>query len=187
MKRLGALTSTSLAVFTALGLCWSAAQAVGAAHKFVGSEKCKLCHNSPAKGAQYTKWTQSKHAHAFVTLGTEEAKKVGAAKGIVDPQKAPECLKCHVTGYGSPAGMLADKYKAEEGVGCESCHGAGADYWSMSVMKDHAAAVAAGLMVPTEATCRHCHNPENPTHKGFDFASYSAKIAHPNPQKSAEK
>jgi len=51
----------------------------------------------------------------------------------------------------------------------------------MKVMKDHYAAVAAGLVVPTEETCTACHNDTSPTCKGFDFAEYSAKIAHPIP------
>jgi len=38
-------------------------------HKFVGAEKCKMCHNSPAKGAQYTKWTEAKHSKAYAALG----------------------------------------------------------------------------------------------------------------------
>jgi cytochrome c554/c'-like protein len=156
------------------------------AHAYVGAEKCKMCHNSPAKGAQYTKWTESKHAKAYATLGTEEAKKAGAAKGIADPQKAPECLKCHVTGYGAPADKLTDKWKMEEGVGCEACHGPGGDYWKMEVMKDVAKATAAGMTTPNEAFCKTCHNPESPSYKPFDFAAYSAKIAHPNPQKAAK-
>lgn len=152
------------------------------AHAFVGAEKCKMCHNSAAKGAQFTQWSQSKHAKAFETLGTEAAKKVAAEKGIADPQKADQCLKCHVTGHGAPADKLTDKYKAAEGVSCESCHGPGGDYWKMEVMKDRAKSVAAGMVIPDEKTCTGCHNAENPTFKGFDFASYSAKVAHPNPQ-----
>ena len=30
--------------------------------------------------------------------------------------------------------------------------------------------------------CRKCHNDESPTFKGFDYAEYSAKIAHPIPE-----
>ena len=48
-------------------------------------------------------------------------------------------------------------------------------------MKDHDASVAGGLVIPTEETCTVCHNDGSPTFKGFDFAEYSAKIAHPNP------
>jgi hypothetical protein len=38
-----------------------------------------------------------------------------------------------------------------------------------------------GLIEPTQKVCEQCHNKENPFHKPFDFAAYSAKIAHPNP------
>lgn len=157
------------------------------AHAFVGAEKCKMCHNSPAKGGQFAKWAASKHAKAFATLGSEEAKKVGAAKGIADPQKAETCLKCHVTGYGAPKEKLTDKYKMEEGVSCEACHGPGGDYWKMDVMKDHAKSVAAGMVVPSEKTCTGCHNSESPTFKSFDFQTAVAQVAHPNPQKAAQK
>jgi hypothetical protein len=157
------------------------------AHAYIGAEKCKMCHNSAAKGAQFTMWSESKHAQAYAVLGSEEAKKIAAAKGIADPQHAAECLQCHVTGHGAPAAMLKDKYKIEEGVSCESCHGPGGDYWTMAVMKDRAKAVEAGMVVPTEATCKTCHNEESPTFKGFDFAAMAAKIAHPNPQAGGAK
>ncbi|HEY3175851.1 MAG TPA: multiheme c-type cytochrome [Candidatus Polarisedimenticolia bacterium] len=155
------------------------------AHAFVGADKCKLCHNSPAKGAQYTKWSESRHAQAFATLATAEARKIAAAKGIADPQKADQCLRCHVTGHGQPADKLADKYNAAQGVSCESCHGAGADYWKMEVMKDRARSVSAGMVLPKEENCKICHNADSPTFKGFDFAAAVQKIAHPNPQKAA--
>lgn len=154
---------------------------------YVGAEKCKMCHNSPAKGAQFSKWVESKHAKAFAILATEEAKKIAAGKRIADPQKASECLKCHVTGHGAPAARLIDKYKVTDGVGCESCHGAGGAYWKMDVMKDRAKSVAAGMIVPGEKTCTGCHNAESPTFKGFDFATAIAKVAHPDPKRAATK
>jgi Cytochrome c554 and c-prime len=177
-------------LLSGLGLCLVVALTLPAhaeGHKFVGPDKCKMCHNSPAKGAQYTKWSESKHAKAYETLATDEAKKLAQAKGIADPQKADDCLKCHVTGHGAPADQLGDKVKAEQGVTCESCHGPGGDYMAMAVMKDHAKAVAAGLVDPNEETCKKCHNSESPTFKGFDFAAASAAIAHPNPQKAGGK
>jgi len=174
----GALGTAVLALVS-----WSVAWSADApAHAFVGAEKCKMCHNSPAKGAQFAKWGETKHAKALATLGTEEAKKVAAAKGIADPQKAAECLRCHVTGAGAPKEKLTDKYKVEEGVSCESCHGPGGDYWKMDVMKDRAKSVAAGMVLPTEETCKVCHNPESPSFKAFDFKTALAQIAHPNPQ-----
>lgn len=176
---LGTLT---LCLLAPVGFSEAAAE-----NAFVGAEKCKMCHNSPAKGAQFTQWAASKHAKAFQTLAGDEAKKVAAAKGIADAQKAPECLKCHVTGHGAAAALLTEKYKAEEGVSCESCHGAGSTYWKMEIMKDRAKSVAAGLEIPTEKTCVRCHNTESPFFKGFDFKAKAAEIAHPNPQRAGAK
>ena len=48
-------------------------------------------------------------------------------------------------------------------------------------MKDSAKAKANGLISPTEAVCKKCHNSESPNFKGFDFAKYKAKITHPKP------
>jgi hypothetical protein len=165
----------------------SLSPAVSADHLFVGADKCKMCHNAAPKGAQYTKWAESPHAQAFTILGSEEAKKIASAKGIADAQKAPECLKCHVTGHGVDAARLTDKYNAAQGVTCESCHGPGGDYWKMDVMKDEAKSIAAGMVLPKEDTCKGCHNAESPTFKSFDFAAAKEKIAHPNPQRTAAK
>ena len=186
MKRRGATLVLLAGVSAAWMLTSAPAGAAEPAHAYVGAEKCKMCHNSPAKGAQFTKWTESKHSKAWAALASEEAKKVAAAKGIADPQKADECVRCHIAGHGAPADKLTEKYKKEDGVSCEACHGPGGDYWKMDIMKDEAKAVAAGLVLPKEETCKGCHNPDSPFFKGFDFAAMSAKIAHPNPQKAAK-
>jgi len=44
-------------------------------------------------------------------------------------------FKMHTTGYGSAPEMFDAKFKAEDGVQCESCHGAGSEYKNMKVMK----------------------------------------------------
>ena len=54
----------------------------------------------------------------------EIAKKMGVSD---EPQLAAACLKCHVTG-GGPGAAVAKSYDLMEGVGCESCHGAGSEY-----------------------------------------------------------
>jgi hypothetical protein len=155
---------------------------------YIGAEACGKCHKSEAKGNQLGVWKQSAHAKAFATLATPEAKKIGTAKGIADPQKDGKCLKCHVTAYGVDAALIVKTtatgevgFKSEDGVQCESCHGAGSLYKSMKVMKDKAAAVAAGLVVPDEKLCKQCHNAESPTNKPFNYEEMKKKIAHPNP------
>jgi hypothetical protein len=153
-----------------------------AENSYIGVDGCKMCHKKEATGDQYGKWAAGPHAGAYATLGTDAAKAAAAAAGIEgNPQEAPECLKCHVTAAGVDAARLDAKYKVEDGVGCESCHGAGSEYKSMKVMKDREASIAAGLVIPNEETCKTCHNEESPTFKGFDFAKYAAQIAHPNP------
>jgi hypothetical protein len=64
--------------------------------KYIGNTKCKMCHNSPAKGAMWDVWSKTKHATAFATLANEESKKIAKEKGIADPQKDAKCLICHV-------------------------------------------------------------------------------------------
>ena len=156
-------------------------------YQYVGVKKCKICHNSPKKGAQFKKWQASPHAKAYEVLASPEAKAIAKKKGIADPQKAPECLKCHVTGYGKDKSMFAASFDMKEGVGCEACHGPGSKYKSMKVMKDTYAGKVkpetVGLVMPTEKTCKTCHNPESPTYKKFDFKTFYAKIAHEIPKK----
>ncbi|MCF7804428.1 MAG: cytochrome C554 [Candidatus Marinimicrobia bacterium] len=153
--------------------------------KYVGAKKCMPCHMSPAKGAQYKQWMSSPHSNAYKTLGTEAAKEA-APEGIDNPQEAPECLKCHVTGYEASDDRKVEKYDMTEGVSCESCHGPGSDYWKMPVMmgisKGTMEAAVHGLEYPDEETCIQCHNDESPTFDGFNYEESYKKIAHPNPQ-----
>jgi hypothetical protein len=160
---------------------------VKAAPKYVGAVKCKMCHNSAAKGEQYKKWSTSKHAKALEVLATPEADSIGRTLGITQPQESEKCLVCHVAGYAAPATAKAATYSQAEGVSCEACHGPGSDYMAMSVMKDKTAAIAAGLVVPNEKTCVTCHNDKSPTFKSFVFADFMKVIAHPMPKAPAAK
>lgn len=178
MRRIGSIALGLALLIAVAGI----GQVIAADHDYIGAGKCKMCHNSAAKGAQYTKWTEAKHSKAFATLGSDKAKEIASAKGIADPQKDDGCLSCHVAGHGVDAARLTQKYSVEEGVSCEACHGPGGDYWKMNVMKDQAKAIAAGLVMPDEKTCVTCHNDKSPTFKGFNFDEMYAKIAHPNPK-----
>lgn len=183
------MTALIVASFTA-ALFVSPAAGEGeevAAPGFVGADGCKMCHKKEAKGDQYGKWLESRHAKAFETLGGEKAVEVAAGLGLTgSPQELDECLSCHVTGHGVAAERLGKKYKVEDGVGCESCHGAGADYKKKSIMADREKAVAAGMVVPTEETCVACHNEKSPTYVEFNFDEMVAKVAHPAPEVAAE-
>jgi hypothetical protein len=154
--------------------------------KYIGSAKCaKMCHKGEKKGKQYKLWQQRKHARAFKTLGTDTAKIVAKSVGIKkNPQKADECLRCHVTAFGVKKPLIEKTCTYEEGVGCEECHGPGSEYRKLSVMKNHDKAVGAGLVEQNEAVCTRCHNKESPTYKPFtSYEEEVKKIAHPIPNR----
>jgi len=181
-----------LLLILALSVAWNAQIMVDPAaseappqRQHVGVDKCKVCHKNEAKGDQYSEWLGGPHAKAFKTLGSDQAKAIAKEKGIEDPQAAAECLKCHVTGHGLAAELLGPNYKKEDGVGCESCHGAGGDYYKMKTMKAVFAGEiepgTVGLILPDEKLCVGCHNEASPTYKKFVYADRIKQIAHPMP------
>jgi hypothetical protein len=100
-------------------------------HEYAGAEKCKMCHK-----VQYASWENTKHAEA-----------TDVAKASTEREYSADCLKCHATNASEDF----------PGVQCEACHGPGADYKKMSIMKDIEAAKANGLIIPTQETCNGCH------------------------------
>ncbi len=150
-----------------------------AQNKYVGAAKCKMCHM--AKGKQYPIWSESNHAKAFANLKGEAALKIGKEKGIANPSADAKCLKCHATAATVDA-ALNGGITNDEGVGCETCHGPGSNYKAPAIMRNRDACVSNGLILPDEKLCLKCHNSESPTFKGFDFATYNAKITHKNPK-----
>jgi hypothetical protein len=152
------------------------------AANYVGTKTCGMCHKSEATGNQLGKWQASPHAKAFETLGTPAAKEAGQKVGVDNPQASGKCLKCHSTAYNFTETCATEKIKPEDGVTCESCHGPGKKYMSLTVMKDRAKAVEAGMLYPATQSCKLCHNEQSPSYKGFDEKTYVEKIAHPNPK-----
>ena len=111
----------------------------GSKPKFIGYTKCADCHEKPTqprikKGS--TEWVQlteaatwlknDKHAQAYEQLTHEDVKKWAALIGIKEPTADPRCVSCHCNE--PPGGSHIDDFDRTQGVGCESCHGAGSDY-----------------------------------------------------------
>src|SRR3989304_7834005 len=67
---------------------------------YIGANGCKKpCHKKEIDGDQRSVWRKSKHAEAFKTLGTEEAKKRAKEVGVSgSPEKARGCPFCHTPG-----------------------------------------------------------------------------------------
>ncbi|HEX9828591.1 MAG TPA: cytochrome c family protein [Bacteroidota bacterium] len=159
---------------------------VVAQNKFIGVKACRPCHNTAKQGEQFPIWEKSPHAQAYKTLTTAKANEVAKAKGLSKPAaESPECLECHV--ITADAKLLEKSFDMKDGVQCETCHGAGSVYKNMTIMKDHAKSVAAGMRefkdeAAIEAYCKTCHNPKSPSYKEFKFKEYWDKTKHTVPK-----
>lgn len=114
----------------------AAAEAPHAHYVGVASCASSNCHGSvaPRKGSnvlqnEFVTWLKhDRHSKAWLALANPDGKKIAENLGIAEPEREPLCLKCHATyaaGRGEAAG---EKFRQEDGVGCESCHGAAEHY-----------------------------------------------------------
>lgn len=163
-------------------------------NRYIGAEKCKTCHSSNDTGNPFEALSKMKHAHAFESLASDDAKKTGAAKDIADPQKADACVKCHVTAFGVPDEEIAKGFDRTIGVQCESCHGPGEAHFKArmkAAMGEDPDApkvykgVPEGEIVhlPGSAVCTACHNKESPNYKPFCYCKFRLEIRHLNPKR----
>ena len=202
MVSLGALIALLVLVAAVCSASSAADPAQAKVNHYIGAQKCKSCHSDKASGDQYGAWTKMKHAKAFESLGSDEAKKLAKAKGIEDPQKADQCLKCHVTGRDKPADQLDKGFDMKLGVQCESCHGPGEQHlkarFDAAGAEDEGEDLEGGkkaaakykkipadelISVPEMKTCLGCHNAESPSFKDFCFHKKNAEVRHLNPAK----
>jgi hypothetical protein len=156
-------------------------------HAYVGTKNCKKCHIK-----EWRSWSETKMANAFEILKPGERAEQKTAAGL-DPQtdytQDPECVHCHVTGYGKPGGFVDIETTPElAGVGCETCHGPGGTYTQDEYMslknKEYkkAEVVAVGLVdTVSEEQCSGCHNTDSPfvgDDYVFDFETRKTEGTH---------
>lgn len=147
-------------------------EAVAQEHRYVGVASCSSsnCHGSvsPLQGSnvlqnEYTSWQEHDlHSKAYLNLTGPEAKRIGQHLGLDAPEREKLCLDCHATN--APAELRDTKFQLEDGVGCESCHGAGSGYLQSHAGRGqtHAQNVEAGLkdiVAPSKRAelCVTCH------------------------------
>ena len=120
--------------------------------EFAGNEKCGSCHADALKS-----WKDSAHTHALKTLED------------LTEDRDPDCVRCHVVGSGSTHGFT-ERAKTPHlaNVGCESCHGAGAQH---SFMPAQFKLPKVGLTV-----CATCHDVDHSP--GFDPNEAWKAISH---------
>lgn len=102
---------------------------------YLGAAACRPCHE-----AQYVQWQTTAHAHAFQSLINDHK------------ETMPECLFCHTTGYGRPAGYRdLNTTRRLTDVQCEVCH---------RVSEQHGQAeTATPVARVTPLLCIACHTP----------------------------
>jgi hypothetical protein len=132
--------SFTRSLLVALAFCPILASAQTAPARYTGTGSCSSsnCHGNvqPVKGSEilhneYYTWTRhDKHSQAFTNLTKAPARRMASLLGLGDPTKEPACLTCHAT-YVPSKELRGDKYSVEDGVSCESCHGA-AEHWLSS-------------------------------------------------------
>lgn len=119
---------------------------------YVGSDACRGCHPD-----QHAAWSANRHAAAMESL---------VRTGY---DWSPECIVCHVTGYGAAGGYVSrDRSAALARVGCEACHGPGE-----ALLGGECRGVARR---GDEAVCRGCHSRKR--HPGFVYEVHWGRIDH---------
>mgnify|MGYP001769630181 CR=1 FL=1 len=133
MSRMKRSVLDTCCVVVVLSLCFFLSPVLSQnSANYKGLAYCKMCHAEKFNG-----WQQARHAKALDSL-----KKT-------NQHDLPECVKCHVTGYGQSGGFIDSELTPEMGgVQCEACHGPGSRHTGGK--KDIVA-------VPGEDTCRQCH------------------------------
>ncbi|MEX0602457.1 MAG: multiheme c-type cytochrome [Bacteroidota bacterium] len=163
-------------------------EGLAAQNKYIGVRMCTACHKTEKQGKQLDIWQKTKHPGAYKTLTTAKAAEVAKAKGIAgNPAEAKECLECHTLGKTVDMKLFEKSFDIKDGVQCETCHDAGSAYKSITIMKDRAKSIAAGMREfkdekAIEAYCKTCHNEKSPTYKEFKFKESWDQIKHPVPK-----
>jgi hypothetical protein len=126
---------------------------------YLGSAACRTCH-----AAAYERWRSTGHARDFSGL-------------LAADRRVSSCLRCHVTGYGERSGYRTDDLAPDRAnVGCEACHGPGADHGG-SAHPEFVPTLTGGECPPCEINriCRLCHTPERSP--AFDIAQALRRVS----------
>lgn len=143
-------------------------------HRFMGVASCSSsnCHGAVAPRDatnvlqnEYTTWSKhDAHSKAYLTLLNEDSRTIAAHLGIDRAETEPLCLACHATYRMGDTSTHGEKFRLEDGVSCEACHGGAERYLSSHTEEGatHARNIEHGLtdMVNPEARaslCLSCH------------------------------
>jgi hypothetical protein len=136
--------------------------------KFIGAVGCRSssCHGGAGeKRSQYITWSQQDfHTRAFAILLDARSVRIAESVGISEPQTSARCTVCHSPFQSVTQTRLASTAHTDEGVSCESCHGAAESWLRGHTRSDwtYAMRVSAGMrdlksLYVRANTCVACH------------------------------
>lgn len=169
LRGVAVFLSTALVVMYAI----SANAEETAGHTLMGVASCASsnCHGgflprnqTPVLQNEYITWLKhDKHSQAWKVLLSPESKRIGWQLGLEDPSREKACLQCH-SSISLNSDQPGKKFRIEDGVGCESCHGTAENWISTHTVTGatHADNVARDLVPLDDPTvrakkCLSCH------------------------------
>ena len=162
---------------------------------FVGSLGCKSssCHGGAGpKRDQYFTWSQKDfHTKAYAVLLNSRSERIAESLGIAAAPTSARCTVCHSPFQAVPPSRLGPTARPDEGVSCETCHGAAGGWLRGHTRKDwsYNTRVGAGMRdlrsIYVRATaCAACHQNLAPEllkagHPDLFFELDSQSVAQP--------
>jgi hypothetical protein len=158
-----------------LGAAFAFPTALDAAANYTGVASCagSTCHGRAEGNGEVVRqdeiasWQEPSaasgaHSRAYDALASIRGQQIAETLGLGAATSARECLGCHATL--APLGRRGPRFRLDDGVGCESCHGASGGWIASHYARPatHASNVANGL-VPLEnpqaraRVCLDCH------------------------------
>jgi hypothetical protein len=169
---------------------------------FVGSLGCKSssCHGGAGpKRSQYFTWSQKDfHTKAAVVLVNARSERIAESLGIPAAQSSARCTVCHSPLQSVAPSRLAAGAHPDDGVSCETCHGAAGGWLRGHTRKDwtYNTRVGAGMrdlrsLYVRATACAACHQNLAPDllkagHPDLFFELDSQSVAEPKHWKDEE-
>ena len=136
--------------------------------QFVGAIGCRSssCHGGAGeKRSQYITWSQKDfHTKAFVILTDARSARIAETVGGGEATANARCTVCHSPFQSVPQTRLASTAHVDEGVSCETCHGAASPWLRGHTRTDwtYPMRVSAGMhdlksLYVRANTCVACH------------------------------
>jgi hypothetical protein len=162
---------------------------------FVGSLGCKSssCHGGAGpKRSQYFTWSRKDfHTKAFTILLDARSQRIAESLGVSPAETSARCTVCHSPFQSVAPARLGPEAHPDEGVSCETCHGAASGWLRGHTRKDwtYNTRVGAGMRdlrsIYIRATaCAACHQVLEPAllkagHPDLFFELDSQSVAEP--------